>query len=295
MARYRRVGGPRDHSARGGSRFSKSRLIVGAVIALIALGSYFLGTQENPFTGEEERVALSVEQEVALGLASKPQMIQQMGGAHEASSPKARFLADIGQRLLDAGGVNAVLREKEIPWEFSFTLLENDDTVNAFALPGGPVFMTEALFDRLENEAQVAGILGHEIGHVIERHGAERMAKNQLQQQLAGAVAVGTGDVSAGQIANYVGNFINMSYGRDQELESDSYGLQFLVDAGYDPREMVNVMAILKQASGGGSGPEFMQTHPLPQSRIDAIKAWIEERFPDGVPGEFSKGQALRG
>jgi beta-barrel assembly-enhancing protease len=294
MARYRRVGTQRHYLARGESGFSKGRLILGAVIALIALGSYFFATQENPYTGEQERVAISVEQEVALGLASKPLMIQQMGGAKEGSSPKAQFLSDIGKRLLDEGGVTAALREKAIPWEFSFTLLENDDTVNAFALPGGPIFITEALFDRLENEAQVAGILGHEIGHVIERHSAERMAKDQLQQQLAGAVAVGTGDVSAGQLANYVGNFINMSYGRDQELESDSYALQFLVDAGYDPREMLNVMEILKQASGGGSGPEFMQTHPLPQSRIDAIKAWIEERFPDGVSGNFSKGQDLR-
>lgn len=270
------------------------RLVIGVVIALVALGSYFFSTQVNPFTGEEERVSLSLAEEAQLGFSSAPEMVRQMGGAVPASAPKAQLVQAVGNRLLQEGGVAQVLREKDIPYEFTFTLLDDDQTVNAFALPGGPVFITEALFDRLENEAQLAGVLGHEIGHVIERHGAERMAQMQLGQQLTTAAAVGTGDLSAAQAAQYVSQFLTMSYGREQELESDAYGLDYMIDAGYDPSQMVRVMEILQEASGGaGGGPEFMQTHPHPESRIEAIEQFLEKNFPSGIPGSLGTGRPL--
>lgn len=295
---YKRRGfGGYGRRARGGRGFGgggKIRLLIGIVIALIALGSYYFNTQVNPFTEENERVSLSLAEEAQLGFSSAPEMVRQMGGAAPPGSEKAQLVRAVGQKLLEAGGVAQVLREKDVPYEFTFTLLDDDRTANAFALPGGPIFITEALFDQLENEAQLAGVLGHEIGHVIERHGAERMRQLELQQHLAGAAAVGAGDYSAGQLANFVGNFITMSYGREQELESDSYGLQYMVDAGYDPSQMVRVMEILRQASGGGgAGPEFMQTHPHPESRIKAIEQFVRENFPDGIPDSLGTGQRL--
>ncbi len=221
-------------------------------------------------------------------------MVQQMGGQVPRSSPKAQAVEAVGELLLAESGLRQTLAEKGVPWEFTFTLINDDQTVNAFALPGGPVFITEALYDRLENVAQLAGVIGHEIGHVVERHGAERMSQSQMWQGLAGAAAVGTGDMSAAQAAQAAGQFIGMKYGREQELESDSYGLNYLVAAELDPSEMIRVMEILRDASGGGRGgtPEFMQTHPHPESRIDAIKKYVEtevdaetmRRLTDGGP-----------
>lgn len=278
------------------------RLIIGAVIAVIALVGFYFGTDINPFTGDEQRVGnLSPGDELRLGLAAAPEMVQQMGGAVPRNDARQQFVTQVGNRLLEAGGVNQVLEEKQIPYQFTFTLLEDDDTVNAFALPGGPVFITEALLDRMDNEAQLAGVLGHEIGHVIERHGAEHMAKGQLGQQLVAAVATGVEDGSgrgqaAAAVASMVNGVIQMKYGREDELESDDWGLQFMVKASYDPQEMVRVMEILKQASGGGKGggqPEFLQTHPLPETRIDAIRAWIKRHFPNGVPDNLSSGRGF--
>ena len=281
----------RARSKRGGFPI---RLVIGVIIALVAVGGYFLNTTTNPFTGEEQRVGgVSEQQEVALGLNAAPQMVQQMGGRVSPNDAGQRLVSAVGSRLLTEGGIDEVLREKDIPYEFTFTLLEDDELVNAFALPGGPIFITEALFNRLENEAQLAGVLGHEIGHVIHRHGLQAMSRQNLGQQLVAAVAVGSDSMSAAQMGQFVNQMTQLSYGRDAELQSDDYGLQALVNAGYDPREMVRVMEILRDASGGGGGPEFASSHPAPQSRIDAIKAWVAEKFPDGVPQSLSKGRSF--
>jgi predicted Zn-dependent protease len=288
------IGGRRSLGGFGG--LGKGRLLIALVMAAIAIGGYYFSGETNPFTGETDRVGnISYEQEVALGYNAAPEMLQQMGGQVDPNHPDAIFLRQIGEVLLDSGGVTKVLQEHNLPWQFTFTLIDDPNTVNAFALPGGPVFMTRALFDRLENEAQVAGVVGHEIGHVIRRHGAERMAQSQMHQQLANAAAVGTGSYEAGQIANYVSNFLQLSYGRDQELQSDTVGLKMMADAGYDPREMVRVMEILREASGGrGGGMEWAQTHPAPDSRIEAIKQWVIETYPNGLPPRLNSGRPLR-
>src|SRR5262249_21699804 len=157
------------------------------------------------------------------------------------------FIERVGHKLL-AGGF-----EGELPYPFEFHLLADPHTVNAFALPGGQVFITVALFGRLETEGQLAGVLGHEIGHVIERHGAQHLAKAQLTQGLIGAVAVGASDPNspldpqqAAMIASMVGQLINLRYGREDELQSDRWGVQLMLDSGYDPNSMIRVMEILR-------------------------------------------------
>ena len=282
---------------RGGSRVVK--LVIAVGIALFALVSYYFASDKNEFTDEKQRVSMSEAQEVKMGYAAVPDMVEQMGGAAPQNDPEQQVVTRVGQRLLEQGGINAVLREKKIPYEFTFTLLDDSKTVNAFALPGGPVFITRALYDDLQNEAQLAGVLGHEVGHVVERHGAQQMAKGQLGQQLTAAVAVGASDdrgrgQMAAAAAAMANKMIQLSYGRKDETQSDEHGLDFMVKAGYDPQEMVNVMQILKKAGGGGgSTPEFMQSHPLPESRIEDIQRWVKDKFPDGVPGDLSKGKAL--
>ncbi len=268
----------RSNSRRGG------RLILAGIIVLVALISYWSMNTVNPVTGQSQRVALSVDQEIALGLQSAPQMAAEFGGLHPDA--QAQALVDrVGERLLRAGF------EEQLPYPFEFHLLADGQVVNAFALPGGQVFITAALFQRLETEGQLAGVLGHEIGHVIERHGAEHLAKQQLTQGLIGAVAVGASDPGspidprqAAMLAGFIGQMVNLRYGRDDELESDAWGVTLLVDAGYDPRALIRVMDILESASGGGGAPEFMSSHPDPGNRRERIRGLIEARFPEGVP-----------
>ena len=161
------------------------------------------------------------------------------------------------------------------PYRYEFHLLRDPETVNAFALPGGQVFITYGLYKRLQNEDQLAGVLGHEIGHVVGRHSAERMAKQDLTRGIITGVTAGA-DMGAGQIASVVANSINMKYGRSDELESDNLGVKYMIDAGYNPYEFIEVMHILDAASGGQQVPEFSSTHPSGPHRIQEIEAAIK-------------------
>ena len=128
--------------------------------------------------------------------------------------------------------------------------------------------------------------LGHEIGYVIARHSAQRMAKLQITQGLSGAVLVASGDsgYGAARIAATVGHLVNMKFGRDDELQSDNLGVRFMSEAGYDPRALIRVMEILAEAGGGRGHPEFFSTHPNPDNRVHEIEAAIALAYPDGVP-----------
>src|SRR5262245_27715699 len=195
-------------------------------------------------------------------------MAAQMGGLSQ--NAKARELVQrVGARLAGTG-----LAAKS-GYKFSFHVLADARTVNAFALPGGPIFITEGLLRRLRTEGELAGVLGHEIGHVIARHSSERIAKQQLTQGLVSAVVVGSGDYTSAQLAQLTGSMINMKYGREDELESDSLGLVIAYEAGYDPRAMAGVMEVLAKASGGSRQPEFASTHPAPENRQARIKEEI--------------------
>jgi beta-barrel assembly-enhancing protease len=276
---------PQSVPSGGGGR--KMRLIVGLVIAGFSLFSYLSKKDHNEITGEEQYVSLSEQQEIALGLQALPQLVQEYGGQSTDKVAQAR-VDKIGKRLLDESiaGKSA--------YQFDFHLLGDAKTINAFALPGGQIFITEALYRRLETEGQLAGVLGHEIGHVVARHGAERMAKQELTQGISGAVVMSTYDpnnprtMATAQIAQLIGGLVNMKYGRDDELESDALGVKFMSDAGYNPRAMIGVMKVLESASSGGNRqPEFFSTHPNPDNRIGRIDAMISKLYPDGLPKDL--------
>jgi predicted Zn-dependent protease len=259
-----------------------ARLVIAVIIALFAIITYFSSTSENPLTGEKQRVAMTPEQEIALGYQSAPQMAAQMGGISRNAQAVA-LVQRVGEHL-----VRQSVAAKS-PYKFSFHVLADPKTVNAFALPGGPVFITEGLLRLLKSEAELAGVLGHEIGHVIARHSSERLAKQQLTQGLLGALVVGSGDFTTAQIGQVVGSMINMSYGRDDEIESDTLGIRVMTEAGYDPRGMIRVMEVLAKASGGSRQPEFMSTHPAPENRSERIKQAIAKQYPGGVPENLKK------
>ncbi len=269
-----------------------ARFIIAGIMALIGLFTYFTATQDNPITGESQRVRFTPEQEIALGLEAAPQMAEQMGGLHPSDDVQ-KYVNAVGQTVVQNSAA------KDSPYKFQFHVLADPKTVNAFALPGGPIFITAALLAQLQNEAQLAGVLGHEVGHVIGRHAAEHMAKGQLTQILVGAAGVaGSGDGSgqqAAMVASMVGNMINLKYGRSDELESDGLGIRFMAEAGFDPRAMAGVMDILEKASGGGrGGVEWLQTHPNPGNLRESIQSEIAKKFPDGVKASRGLGNPQR-
>jgi predicted Zn-dependent protease len=280
-----RGGASRGLFGSGGSGGLKMRLIIAVGIALFALMSYYGSPgDENKVTGNRERVAYADEvQEMQLGLQVMPQMVAQHGG--ESRDPGATQMVNrVGFRLLQALQDNLAENGRELPYEFDFHLLADRRTVNAFALPGGQIFITEALFAALETEGQLAGVLGHEIGHVIERHGNKRMAQEQLFTGLATAAGTVGGDASSMQMAQMAKQMISMKYGREDELESDKWGVRLLALADYDPRAMIGVMKVLEEAAGSGGPPEMMSTHPKPANRVKYIEDVLQLEFPDGVP-----------
>jgi predicted Zn-dependent protease len=263
---------------------SRSRLWVALLVAAISLLGYFGSSVFNPITQEKQHVAgITPEQEVALGLQAAPEMAQQFGGLDPDPEMQAR-VDRAGERLVSRSAAG------KSPYRFEFHVLNDPETINAFALPGGQVFITEGLLRRLKTDGQLAGVLGHEIGHVVGRHGAEHIAKQQLTQGLTGAAVLATYDPNdpssrgSAAVAAMIGQLVTMRFGRQDELEGDRLGVRFTSEAGYDPRSLIALMKILQESSQGNRPPEFFSTHPNPENRIQRIQEAIQERYPDGVP-----------
>jgi predicted Zn-dependent protease len=269
----------------------RPRLVIAAVMALLALVSYYGYRELNPITGEEQHISLTRDQEVAIGLQSAPRMAEEFGGLDPDQTLQA-LVDDVGQRVV-SGSVAG-----RTEYQFQFHLLQDPQTVNAFALPGGPVFVTRGLLERLENEAQLAGVLGHEVGHVVGRHSAARIAKGQLAEALVGAVGMATSDEQGSNrqaqvAAAVVAEMIQLRYGRSDELQADTLGVRLVSESGYDPRALIEVMRILARAGGASRQPEFVSSHPDPGNREELIRAAIERRFPQGVPAELTLGRVF--
>jgi len=246
----------------------------------VGLGS---GCSTNPATGKRSLTFLSWDKEIAVGLEAAPGMTSQFGG----QTPDAEvqmYVDEVGQRLLMGieGGV------PDLPWEF--TLLDSS-VINAFALPGGQVYLSRGLADKLSSEAEMAGVIGHEIGHVTARHGNQRITKQIGFNVGMGALAiiVGASDEDSdirkyGQIGvpalAFGGNVVLLSYGRNEELEADMLGIRYMSRAGYDPVGQRMVMEVLQAASRGGARPpEWLSTHPESGTRISRINRMLQTEY----------------
>jgi predicted Zn-dependent protease len=249
------------------------RIAIGVLIIAGSLLYHWLGTTkyENEFTGRVQSLAIATpEEEIALGLQSAPQMIREMGNLSQDAAATAR-VKSVGGRLLDSTAA------RQTPYRFEFHLLGDPRTVNAFALPGGPVFITEGLLRRLQSDDQLAGVLGHEMGHVVGRHSNEQMASSQKWSGIAQGIGVLLSDGQSNighQIGGLVAQWRVSTFSREDELESDALGVRFMMQAGYDPEALIGVMKILAEAGGGG-GIEFLSTHPSPSNRVEKIREAI--------------------
>ncbi|HEX4054299.1 MAG TPA: M48 family metalloprotease [Tepidisphaeraceae bacterium] len=259
----------------GGGSGINLRLIIGVAVILFGVISYYTHETVNPTTGERQHVAMSAQDEIALGLQSAPQMAAQMGGEVPQTDPRAREVSHIGQRIVQRSEAG------KSPYHYQYHLLSDTQTVNAFALPGGQVFITLGLYQKLGDEAELAAVLGHETGHVVERHVAQQIEKSRLGQ----SIVLGTGIAASGNrngfatwaMADLANEMVQLKFSREDESQADERGLEFMTEAGYDPRAMIDVMNILKQVGAGGHTPEFLETHPDPGNRIQAIESWMQD------------------
>lgn len=262
--------------------FTSLRLVpwVLAVALLAACGT----TVQNPVTGQQERTVMDESQEIALGRKEHQAVLKEMPPYADARV----------QAYVDALGQKLARQSHRSQLQWTFTVLDSPD-INAFALPGGYVYVTRGIMAYMESEADLAGVIGHEIGHVTARHGAQRATRQQdaglgvLAATVLGAVLESQGVSGAGQMASSVSQAAAAgyvaSYSRDQELQADQLGAEYLARNRYDPRSMVDVIGMLKsreqfvadQARAQGrpvsGGTDWLASHPSNAQRLQAIEA----------------------
>lgn len=240
----------------------------GAALALaLAAGTALAGCAEAPVTGREQLMLIDETQANQLG-AEAWQQIKAEKTVAETSDLQAR-VERIGAEMIAASGARG------LDWEFQ---VFEDPTPNAFALPGGKIGVHSGMAQIATNDAQLAAVLAHEVGHVVARHPSEQMSQNAAIQTALGAAGVGEG--AAGQLVQLVTGVGALSFSRSAEAEADRIGLEYMARAGYDPRAAIDLWQNMAQAGGGERPPEFLSTHPDPESRILAIREALPEVMP---------------
>lgn len=257
------------------------------LLLLVAL-VVFSGCSQGP-------TFLSWQEEIQLGSEASPEFIDQ-GGGELPDEQVVQYVRTMGEQL-------ARIAEQQTPdpdrpalqWEFHVL---DSAVINAFALPGGKVFISRGLMAQMTNEAQLAGVVGHEIGHVMARHGNKRMSQSMILQGAIVAVGV-AGAVSAEEWMQVLGvgtavggQLFLLKYSRSNEIEADKLGVQYMARAGYNPLGQVQVMEILGKAGGGGGTPEWLSTHPASDTRVEALEELIAEQYPRyRDTGHYSMGE----
>ena len=256
---------------------SRHRFAAG-LLSVLALSGAACAT--NPATGERQISLVSESQEIQMGREADQAIVAQLGLYPDESLQQ--YVQQLGSRLA------ATSERPDLPWTFRVV---DDPTVNAFALPGGFIYVTRGIMAYLESEAQLVSVLGHEIGHVTARHSVEQMSRQQLAQiGLAVGTIIRPDLAGVFDVAGAGLGLLFLKYGRDDERQSDDLGLRYMTRANYDPREMPDVFGLLEQVSqveGAGRVPEWLSTHPDPGNRRDriteAIAALPDQDFSNAI------------
>jgi predicted Zn-dependent protease len=257
--------------------------IIGTILAFsLAFAS---GCETNPYTGRSQLLMTSVSQEMQLGAQAYNQVKNDPKIKPSQDSREIEPVKRVAARIVEAAK-RSKYAEMAQQFQWEVTVIRDDKTANAFALPGGKMAVYTGIFPMAKTEAGLAAVMGHEVVHALARHGAERMSQGQLTSaalQVAGAAAGASGMnplLSQGTMAALgagaqVG--VLLPFSRKHESEADYIGILLAADAGYDPRESVALWERMAQMSGGGGPAEFMSTHPSNETRIDQLKKWLPE------------------
>lgn len=244
-------------------------------VFLMAGVSSFYGCSRNPVTGKREIILMSKEQELAAGKESHPSIVASMG-LYENQNLQA-FINEKGKAMA------AISHRPDLPYQF---FIVDSPVVNAFAVPGGYVYFTRGIMAHFNNEAEFAGVLGHEIGHITARHSARQQTSQILGQ--VGAVAGMILLPEAGEAIQQGVGSLMLSYSRDHETESDKIGVGYSSKIGYDAHQMADFFGTLKKLSdaSGHIIPTFQSTHPDPGNRQKKVEAWATE-YQQQNPGKY--------
>ena len=255
---------------------SKARALAMSPLLAFLAGFALSGCAINPATGKNQLMLVSEEQGIAMGRQADTAIIATIGLYPDAAWQT--YIQKFGERLA------ATSERPDLPWTFRVV---DDPAVNAFAVPGGFIYVTRGLLAHVTSEAELASVVGHEIGHVTARHTAAEMSKQQLM-----GVGLAVGSIASSQVAQYADmanqalGVLYLKYSRDDESQADELGLRYMRRANYDPRQMPEVFVMLERLSaseGGGRLPEWLATHPSPGNRVDAINQQIAT-----LPQDFS-------
>ena len=240
---------------------TRSRTLLGLLIVA--------GCALNPVTGQRELALVSEAQEIAMGRQGNAAVIASIGLVQDQGLQT--WVRGIGEALA------ARTERPNLPWEFHVV---NDGAVNALALPGGFIFVTRGLLTHMTTEAELASVLGHEVGHVAARHSVQQISREQVATLGLGLGSVLSPTIAKyGQVAGAGLGLVFLKYGRDDETQSDKIGFGYALAAGYDTREMISVFQMLKLSAaqgGGGRLPEWQSTHPDPGNRITAVQRLVD-------------------
>jgi predicted Zn-dependent protease len=265
------------------ARSSRHRL---AGLAAILACVWACGCAVNPATGKRQFVLVSEAQEISMGQQSDGQILEQFG-AYDDDGLQV-YVSDLGQSL--------AARSERPQLEWSFRVLD-DPLVNAFALPGGYIYITRGILAHFNNEAELASVLGHEIGHVTARHSVSQISKAQLAQLGLSVGAVLAPDNLEGLVglAETGLGLLFLKYGRDDERQADELGLRYMIDAGYDPEPMTDVFETLGRIVGddGDRAPTWASTHPHPEDREERISQQIDALNRDFSGAKVEAGSFL--
>lgn len=251
---------------------------VRAVSAAALLAVTGLACAVNPATGKSQIMLVSEGSEISMGLSGAQDVKNSMPSLPDAKVQG--YVKEIGLRMAKAS------ERPQLPWDF--TVLD-DPQINAFALPGGPIFVTRGILTHFNSEAELAAVLGHEIGHVTARHSAAQMSRQQL-----GMIGLVAGSLASERVASLAGalsqgmGLLFLKYGRDDETQADALGFRYAYRDGYDVREMVDVFEMLNRTSGSAAGrvPEWAATHPNPENRMTKTRQRI-----DSLNADLSKAK----
>ncbi len=244
------------------------------IILAVVVGVFFTcGCSTNPATGEQQLILYSREQEIAMGTEAAPSFIEQMGGPVE-NLKLQQYVQSIGSKL-------AAVSDRPMPYEFT---LVRSETPNAFALPGGKIFISAGLMRQLQNERQLAAVLGHEVAHVAAQHNIQAMQRQMgaaLFADVLGAVIGGSGGAAAEVGADIAGTMFNLQYSRGDESKADDIGIRYLFAAGYNPWSMVELLAVLSELSESQSSKfgNLFETHPLTSERIKDARKILADKY----------------
>jgi predicted Zn-dependent protease len=242
----------------------------------------------NPVTGKNELALVSEGQEIQMGQQAAQEVAQTIGFVDDPGLQS--YVAGIGKRMA------AKSERPDLPWEFHVV---NDAAVNAFALPGGFIYVTRGLLASMNSEAELATVLGHEIGHVTARHSVQQISKAQLA-----TLGLGIGSIVSPEVAQFAGlasqgmQVLFLKYGRDAENQADELGFRYALGQNYDVREMANVFETLNRASqmGGAGGrlPEWLSTHPNPENRVKRTEERLDTLHASLANAIVNRDQYLR-